>query len=290
MPAHKTESALVMVVLATTMALPLAGCNAFDFVPLATAERRLSEDFQTSNTPTIVIDTFNGAIDVSRGNDHQVQVDVIKRASGIDQATAEAALDLVQVSMIQKDDSLVITAKLSESHAGNFGASVVIAVPAAAKLKLHTSNGHVLCEQLAGKIAARSSNGKIEIIDGQGELELVTSNGAIEVDATDAVVDARTSNGRIEFRGSLAPAEQRFKSSNSRIELTLPDDAQFAFDGHTSNSRIRSDFTVNTGNGRRRSNDLKGIVGDDPNPPCKITATSSNGSINLRKASGTGRD
>ncbi|MEX2113065.1 MAG: DUF4097 family beta strand repeat-containing protein [Pirellulales bacterium] len=290
MPNHKSQFAWVITALALALLLPAGGCNALEFMPLATAERRLSEDFQTSNAPTIVIETFNGAIDVSRGGDNQVQVDVVKRASGIDRAAAEAALDLVQVSMIQKGDSLVITAEMVESRPGNFGASIVIAVPAGAQLKMRTSNGHVVCEQVTGKIAARSSNGKIEIIDGQGELELATSNGAIEIDATDAVVDARTSNGRVEFSGSLADGAQQFKTSNGRIELTLPDDAQFAFDGHTSHSRIRSDFSVNTDNGRSRSRDLEGVVGDDRDPKCKISATSSNGSIVLRKASEADND
>ncbi len=248
----KFQSALVMMAMALVL-LPAGGCNALDFVPLVTAERRLSEDFKTSDTPTIMIETFNGAIDVSRGENSQVQVDVIKRASGIDQATAEAALDRVKVSMIQKGNSLVIKAEALDNPPGNFGASVVISVPAAAELKLDTSNGHVLCEQVAGNITAHSSNGKIEIIGGSGELGLSTSNGAIEMDATDAVVNARTSNGRIKFRGSLADDAQQFKTSNGRIQLTLPDDAEFRLNAHTSNSRVNCKFPIKAADGRERS-------------------------------------
>ena len=117
------------------------GCNALHFVPRVTAETRLSEDFKTSDAPKIVIDTFNGSIDVSRGNDGEVIVDVIKRASGIAQAAAEAALDSVQVSLVQEENSLVSRAERLGYGPGSFGAAVVIAVPAASELELRSSNG-----------------------------------------------------------------------------------------------------------------------------------------------------
>jgi hypothetical protein len=283
------DFARISVLLAVSFALT-AGCNALDFVPLATATKTISEDFKTSASPKIVIDTFNGPIDVSRGPDGAVAVDVSKRASGFDQAAAEAALDNIQVSMIQKDNSITITCRRQESGPGNFGAAVVIAVPAAAELDLRTSNGSVICEDVEGRMKARSSNGKLEIVGGKGPIELVTSNGSIEIEATGAVVDARTSNGRIEFRGSLADAKHRFKSSNGRIELVLPDESEFHFSGDTSNSRIHCDFPIETSGGRQRRNELDGIVGKNPRPKCSIEADTSNGSIALRKASQHDKD
>ncbi len=280
----KFQSTLVMTLVALTL-LPASGCNALDFVPLVTAERRLSEDFKTSDAPQIVVETINGAIDVSRGDNSQVQVDVIKCASGIDQATAEAAIDLVKVSMIQKGNSLVVKAEVLDNPPGNFGASVVMTVPANAVLTLDTSNGHVLTEQVAGNIKAHSSNGKIEVIGGAGELGLSTSNGAIEVDAEGAVVNARTSNGRIDFRGSLADNAQQFKTSNGRIQLTLPDDAEFRLNAHTSNSRVHCKFPIKVADGRERSRELEGIVGQNSNPKCVISATSSNSSVTIERAS-----
>jgi DUF4097 and DUF4098 domain-containing protein YvlB len=272
--------AIGLVLLSFAMA---SGCNALNFVPLATAEARLSEDFKTSDAPKIVIDTFNGSIDISRGNDGEVVVDVIKRASGIDQPTAEAALNTVQVSMVQEGNSLVIRAERLTHGPGNFGAAVVIAVPAASELELHTNNGAVVCEQIDGQVDAQTSNGKLEIVDGRGPLKLKTSNGTIDIEATDATVDARTSNGRIEFRGTLADAKQRFKTSNGRIKLSLAADSEFRFDGHTSNSRIHFDFPIETDGSRKRRNDLEGVVGDNPDPECLIVANSSNGSIHVGK-------
>ncbi len=284
MSRSRKNPGLVAVALVLCSLVPATGCNALHYMPIAKAEKRLSEDFKTSNAPKIVVDTFNGAIDVSRGNDGEVLVDVIKRASGIDQPTAEAALNTVQVTMVQKENTLTIHAERLERGPGSFGASVVIAVPAASQLELRTSNGHVVCEQVDGSIDAHTSNGRLEVFEGRGPMNLKTSNGTIEIDATDATVDAKTSNGRIEFRGTLADAKQQFKTSNGRIKLVVPGDSEFRFDGHTSNSRIQFDFPIDTGDHRRRRNDLEGVVGNDPDPACTIVASSSNGSIQVRNA------
>jgi DUF4097 and DUF4098 domain-containing protein YvlB len=265
--------------------LPAAGCNALDFMPLVSATKTLSEDFQTGAAPKIIIATFNGAIDVSRGTDEQVVVDVTKSASGFDQAAAEANLDSVQVTMVQKGDTIEITAKKLGNQPGNFGAAVVIAVPRAAELDLRTSNGAVVCESIDGDIEIHSSNGKLEIVEGRGKLKLDTSNGTIKIDAKDATVNARTSNGRIEFAGSLAEGQHKFKTSNGRIEMVLPDDASFQFTGSTSNSRVRCDFPHTSRRSHRGRGHLEVTVGGEQEPKCQIVATSSNGSISLQPAS-----
>ena len=283
MPRAATRWIVTVSLLAVALVPVGTGCNAIDMLPLVTVESTLSEDFKTTDTPTIVIDTFNGSIDVTRGSDDQVQVDVTKRASGRDHAAAEAALNSIQVSMIQDDNTLSITAERLDRAPGNFGADVVIAVPADADLNLTTSNGRMISEQVTGPIEATSSNGKLEVYGGRGPLNLKTSNGGIEIEATDAVVDARTSNGRIEFRGQLAGEKQKFRTSNGRITLTLPDDAEFYLDAHTSNARVRCDFPIDTDDGRKRRRDLEGVVGNNPDPNCIIDAKTSNGSISIER-------
>jgi len=268
-----------------TTVLPSAGCNALEFMPLVSATKTLSEDFKTGPTPKIIIATFNGTIDVSRGTDDKVVVDVTKSASGFDQATAEASLDNVQVTMVQKADSIEITAKQLDKRPGNFGAAIVIAVPRGAVLDLRTSNGAVVCESIDGDIEAHSSNGKLEIVEGRGKLKLATSNGTIKIDAKDAAVNARTSNGRIEFAGSLADGQHKFKTSNGRIEMYLPDDASFRFTGSTSSSRVRCDFPHTSRRSQHGRGHLEVTVGGQTEPKCEIVANSSNGSISLKPAS-----
>jgi DUF4097 and DUF4098 domain-containing protein YvlB len=279
----RSLSAMGAMILATV--LPTAGCNALEFMPLVTATKTLSEDFKTPPAPKISIATFNGTIDVSRGTDDQVVVDVTKSASGIDQSTAEANLDNVQVTMVQKGDTIEITAKQLDKRPGNYGAAIVMAVPRAAVLDLRTSNGAVVCESIEGDIEAHSSNGKLEIVEGHGKLKLATSNGTIKIGARDATVNARTSNGRIEFVGSLADGQHKFKTSNGRIEMYLPDDASFRFNGSTSNSRVRCDFPHTSRRSEHGRGHLEVTVGGQQEPKCEVVASSSNGSVSLHPAS-----
>lgn len=271
-------SSIVCGVLAITLS---TGCI-LD-IPLVTAKKTLSEEFATSDDPTVIVETFNGTIDVSPGKPGEVVVDVTKHASGVDQSTAETNLDAVEVSMVQEKNEIHVTAKRIESRV-NCGAAVVIAVPPTARVTLHSSNGSIVCEGIRGNVDATSSNGKLEIVEGTGPIKLATSNGGIEVDANDAQLDAKTSNGRIEFRGTLAKGDHLLKTSNGKIRLVLPVDSSFKFEGTTSNSRIDCDFPI-LSEGKSKRTRLNGTVGD--NPAVSITAATSNGQIEIRKARAT---
>ena len=268
------------IVALTTLTLS-AGCNVLDFVPLTSASKTVSEVFATSDAPEIIVETYNGQIDISPGDRDEVVVEVTKHASGFDQPEAEANLDRIQVTMTQEGNKIHISAKRSGMHHGNSGAAIVIAAPAASLLQVKTSNGKIVCEAMSGGLDAHTSNGKLEVIQAKGPLKLSTSNGGIEIEATEAIVDAHTSNGRIEFQGTLAAYDQLFKTSNGGIVLALPADSQFELDASTSNSRVGCAFTLKGEHNKRRTK-LKGTVGE--NPTCSITATTSNGPIDIRKA------
>jgi DUF4097 and DUF4098 domain-containing protein YvlB len=258
-----------------------AGCDVMDFVPLVTATKTISEEFKTGQSPKVVIETFNGSIDISDGQSDEVVVEVTKRAGGFDAQAAEANLNLIEVSIVEKGDTITVTARRLGRLAGNSGATVVIAAPKAARLLLKSSNGHIITEGMEGGIDAKTSNAKVEVVEGRGAIDVTTSNGGIEIEAADAVVDARSSNARITFRGSLADKDHQFKSSNGRIELFLPADSQFRFDCSTSNAKVQCDFpNTPTTSGRKRK--LAGTVGQDPRGT--IVAATSNAGINIHKA------
>ena len=268
-----TACGLVLLLLAV-------GCDALNFAPLVSATTTLTEEFKTGPSPKIVIETFNGSIDVSEGESDEVVVEVTKRAGGFDRETAEANLDYIEVSIVQKDDTIHVTARRL-GRQGNFGAAVVVAAPKAARLNLKSSNGRVVCEGLEGGIEATTSNGKIEIVEARGAIDVATSNGGIEIEADDATVEAKSSNGTIKFQGTLADKEHRFKTSNGRIQLYLPAKSQFRLDCSTSNASVQCDFPI-AEKARSSKRKLAGTVGDDPR--FSIVAQTSNGGISIRKA------
>jgi DUF4097 and DUF4098 domain-containing protein YvlB len=257
-------------------ALALAGCIGGNI----TAEETVTQSFQTGAAPRIVVETFNGEIEVSAGSSGKVEVVAVKRGSGFSRAEAEGDLENVEVSMTQSGDTIRIVARRTDGAfiTGNSGASIRLSAPAAASLELTSSNGALTSIGVSGDVRMDTSNGRIEVRDGAGRLDVKTSNGAIDIEAEEAVVDANTSNGRITFSGSLAEGSQAFRTSNGAIDITLPAAARFRIDASTSNGRVSSEFAVD---GESDDEWLRGVVGE--NPATSISASSSNGNIRIQK-------
>jgi Toastrack DUF4097 len=252
------------------------GCD----LPLFTASETVSEVFETGDAPRIVVETFNGSIDISNGDDDEVVVEVTRRASGFDQRTADENLENIDVSFAQDGNEIRIGAQRVGHTFGNSGAAVVIAVPKAATIELKTSNAYIVAEGLRGGIDATTSNGKIEVYEATGPIQVATNNGSIRIEATDAELDAETSNGRVRFIGTLAEKENKIRTSNGRIDVILPPDSQFRYDAVTSNGHIDCEFAQD-GDRPRSRRKRSGTVGD--NPQCSLELVTSNGSIDIRK-------
>jgi len=263
-------------------ALLAAGCSGIS--SQFTADEPFSRSFDVSGAPRIIVETFNGSIDVQTGEAGQVDIDGTKRGSGASQTEAQADLKNVEVSMTQEGDTIRMVARRTDSafNTGSSGASFDLIVPAGATLDLRSSNGGLASIGVTGDVTMRTSNGEIDVRGGAGRLDLQTSNGRIRIEAQDAAVDAHTSNGAIDFRGALADGEHVFDTSNGSLDITLPSDARFRIDADTSNGKVTTDFAV-TVSGSLEDDQLKGTVGD--NPSISIRATSSNGSISIRKGS-----
>jgi len=260
------------------LALALSGCIGGN----VTAEEIVAQSFDVSALPRVIVETFNGHIEVTAGAEASVLAEVTKRGAGFSLADAEDDLKNVEVTMTQEGDTVRIVARRTDGPVlmGNSGASIELTVPAGASLDLRTSNGHIRTDGVTGDISMDTSNGALDVSGGGGRLDLATSNGRVDVEARDAVVDAQTSNGAIDFRGSLAAGRHSFRTSNGRIAITLPAGARFRIDASTSNGDVSADFPV-SGAGSSRDDELHGTVGE--NPDVSINAETSNGNIDIRQ-------
>lgn len=277
MSRYPARNRIGVLCLGLALLVPSLGCD----LPLFTASETLSDVFETDEAPKIVVETFNGSIDISNGEDNEVVVEVTRRASGFDQRMADENLENVEVTMHQSDNTIHVTArKASGAVFGNGGAAVVIAAPRSAKIELKSTNGYIVAEGMQGDIEAKTSNAKIAVFEGQGAIEADTSNAAIEIEATQAVVDARTSNARVRFAGSLAPKNHKIRTSNGKIDMLLPPDSQFRFEAATSNGSIECEFPFDNESAKSRRK-KSGTVGD--NPQCSLSLATSNASIDIRR-------
>jgi DUF4097 and DUF4098 domain-containing protein YvlB len=254
-----------------------AGCD----IPLFRASETLTDVFPTSKKPKVTVETFNGSIDVSNGNDNEVVVELTKRASGFDQNAADQNLENLEVTMhAASEDEVIIRVKRVGSTIGDCGASVIVAVPPDATVDLKSSNGYIVSEGLRGNLKADTSNAKVDVVEATGDIEVETSNGPILIEATDARVKADTSNSAIRFRGTFAKGDHELSTSNGPIDVRLPADSQFDFVAETSNGGVDVEFDYEGGKSRRR-NKRSGTVGADPQFTLELET--GNSSINIRK-------
>jgi hypothetical protein len=254
------------------------------------------EEFQVGATPIVIVETFNGRISVQLGADGVVAARVMTRGSGTSSETAQRDLQNIAVDFDRFGDRITITARRVDTQGplNNSGADVEVTVPSASSVELRTSNGRVESANVEGSVLARTSNGpittrggrnldldttngQISVSNPRGRLTLRTSNGAIDVLAADQVRDlsAQTSNFPLTFSGTLAPGAHSLATSNGDIAITLPGDAEFLFDGSTSNGFVRTDFADLT----YTDTTLTGHTGTDPTPLVSITARTSNGDL-----------
>jgi DUF4097 and DUF4098 domain-containing protein YvlB len=289
------HSRFVIVPLAVSL-LALTGCwnvglNAF------TAEDVVHKEFAVTKAPRVVIETFNGSVNVATHPESKVVASVTKRASGASQEEAEKDLDKIDVSLAQEEGVVHVSARTERQVWTNRGASVDMQVPAGSVLEVRTSNGKVSVLGPTGAVTAESSNAGMEVKGSNGELQLTTSNGPVraeggtraviktsnskvEVESVKGVVDARTSNGSIQFSGRLADGDNQLRTSNAKITATLPAGSSFQLDAQTSNATIKSDFPVADDESGTRTH-VRGSIGD--HPTASLALHTSNGGIEIRE-------
>ncbi|QEH31984.1 hypothetical protein OJF2_04510 [Aquisphaera giovannonii] len=270
--------------------IPLAllaspGCSAL-LANLAQARRTEVTTFALGGQgrPSVVVETFNGAVKVAGTSGREVKATVTKIGSGRHQAAAEADLANVQVECKLEGDTVrVVATRIGPRSAGSSGADIEMQVPADASLTLTSRNGRIVADGVHAPVVAHTSNGEIDVRGGRGVLDLETSNGRIDAEAADAVVSARSSNGEVRFAGSLAAGEHSLTTSNGRVILAVPGSARFRVSARTSNGRVTSRLAgLAVEDGKPGSNHLVGRLNGTPgsSPSGAVTRASTAPAVN----------
>lgn len=123
---------------------------------------------------------------------------------------------------------------LTSVHTSN---SSVSAEHMHANVIIHTSNGSVHLKDIIGNVSVDSSNGALLVENIQGDARVTTSNASIRLEEISGTLLANTSNGKI-LASSLVGGRWDLQTSNSSIDVTLPEDTSASIFAETSNSSI----------------------------------------------------
>jgi len=230
----------------------------------------VAKSIAVSANPTIVVDTFNGPIEVSRGSFGRVDCIVTRQGAGPDETTAERDLQNVGVAILHDGENTVnITAQRLRPESG-VQAAVRLRVPEGAILALRTRHGAISVRGTDGPVTARTQRGAIRVEDAGGPLLLTTADGPISCEADEAVVSAETGHGPIRFRGTLAPGRSTLRAEHGDVTVHLPESQGFRLDARVDHGKIDSGFPLRDQDERRHH--LSGVAGDDPRSTLKIRA------------------
>jgi hypothetical protein len=280
---------------------------------------RFREDFHYSwpldSGARLTVETQNGSVEISAWDKNTIDIAGTKYASDesllhdvridISHAPDSVRIRTIAPEFFHGNAGAEYTIHvprrvvLDQIHSSN-GALRVDAVEGNARM--HTSNGGVHLTDVHGDADIETSNGSIDIDNQEGSLRLHTTNAHIKAESRGGRFEAETSNGSIEGRlanlntgwplraettnghidldveGGLP--DMHLTTSNSSIDLRLPDSASGRLIADTSHSDISSDFDLTTHGGTISKDHLEGqIGGGGPN----IEINTSNGAIHIRK-------
>lgn len=297
--------------------LTLTGCDFIDPTEWGNSDR-FKEEFSSTHKLAsggrIVLEGFNGAVEIAGWEKDEVEVAGTKNAARID------VLNAMKVDVTADPGMVRIRARRPTELNCNCGVRFTLKVPKKVILedigtsngslrlesvkgsaRLHTSNASVHIWNVEGDVIIQSSNGSVEVDKFQGSADLKTSNARIKATGVEGVLSARTSNASIDVEadavdtgkpivlhssnGSISLAlarwqnnEIRADTSNASINLRLPTGVAAELKAVTSNGNISTDYEITTT--QMSKTRVSGRIGGGG---ALVDLSTSNGNIRLMK-------
>jgi DUF4097 and DUF4098 domain-containing protein YvlB len=265
----------------------------------------LHEETRTANVPheseaAIEVNGHNGSVVVRQSDRDDVQVETHIRA-----LSPERLAGAEVVTQREESGKLRISVAWPEGKPRNReGCRFEVLIPEAAGVTLRTQNGEIELGGLAGEADLHTSNGSITVKGHDGQLKAKTSNGRIHLAGVRGAIGASTSNGRIEIADAITSVNA--KTSNGGIAIALSPEGPGPIEARTSNGSITLELSP-TMRGQMSLTTSNGSVKIDPQcEECIVskakthaeldfgssehhsTATTSNGSIHVKRLAGLG--
>lgn len=219
--------------------------------------------FEVTGRPDLVLETFDGNIEIHSWDRDAIEIEVEKRAM------EQALLDEIQIAAEQDGNrvTLKVTGPASRSRGVTIGARMSpgarlrVAMPRAANLQAASGDGSIAVEDLAGTIVLRTEDGSVRAArlsgdirvhsgDGSirmervaGRLDLETTDGTIALDATPTMLRGRTGDGpiRVTVQPDAVMAEDwELTTGDGSVTLTLPPAFGAELDVETSDGSVRA--------------------------------------------------
>jgi DUF4097 and DUF4098 domain-containing protein YvlB len=197
--------------------------------------------FRVQPGAEVVLETFDGSIEVRSWDQSQVRVEIQRR--GPDRETASAlevrATQEGNVVRVEAPKPKVAREVIGIGHFSAPSVSLVVQVPQNTKLTATTGDGAITVANVNGAANLKSGDGSIRVDGASGEVIAHTGDGAVTMSKVSGRVSVETGDGSVSLRGRLEALTARTNDGAIDVE---------ADEG----SAVKSDWEITTGDGSVR--------------------------------------
>jgi Putative adhesin len=193
-------------------------------------------------------------------------------------------------------------------HWENYGesprADLTVELPAGVRLAAHTGDGGIDIKDAGADVVAKSGDGTITIAGAAGTVDARSGDGDITLSGVKGSATAHTGDGNIQVSAGTAPV--KLTSGDGRIEVHvgatgdgqsvsahtgdgsitvyLPASFVGEVEATTGDGRLQSDFPLTIDGGRMDGHHLRGTVGTASVNSARVTLSTGDGDVELKKA------
>jgi DUF4097 and DUF4098 domain-containing protein YvlB len=211
----------------------------------------ITKSFTISGRPNVRVDTNDGSVRVTSGENKEVQFHVEYQGYQINK-------DL-RVDARQDGDKVELVARVSGHWGFSFGSRsrnlhIEVLMPKTGDLQVSTGDGAVEAYTVDGNISISTGDGSVKASSLTGTVDLHSGDGSINVDSLKGDIRLRTGDGSIEAHG--LDGKVNADSGDGHIKLEGRFDVLTVRTGDgsvearaNSGSRMNSGWNVHTGDG-----------------------------------------
>jgi DUF4097 and DUF4098 domain-containing protein YvlB len=260
-------------------------------VPQFSSTKDFSKTVPVNSKVDVLIETFNGKIEVTPSATNSIEVIAHVKAYGPTQDEADKIAELLEPKV---DTSAMLVSILCEKPSSDLFTShsvnLEVKVPPTWPLRLVTSNGTVSSVGSRASVVVETSNGTVTVDGAAGPMSIKSSNGRIVVRQSSGNLTGKTSNGSIELDRCSFEGICKLGSSNGAIKVSLLDEVPVEVTASTSNGKISFEESRFEAVQSKKSS-FKGFWTGKADPSSikvpQLQLETSNGSISLQTAEKT---
>lgn len=237
----------------------LLGMTAFSgCIDTNMATEDVEGEYSTNENTTLSVSNSNGYIKINTYEADTVKLDAEKRVS----EDKKDELDKTEIQVTEENNDIFIKTIYEDPNKTQVTVNMDITVPEYVNVEsVHSSNGDVTINNVDGYVFASSSNGDVEVRGTTGISQVSSSNGDVTVEVFNYTEDISIS------------------SSNGKVVVYILTTLNATIDLQTSNGGASvSGVTLD-----KSKDDDKHIIGTLNGGGFKISISSSNGDVELRK-------